>query len=113
MEGKTRLICEVKANPKLVDFTWMLNNSTLITDIVHMGLQSILTVDGPPPNSGVYYCYVNNSVGLATPCEINVEGNFKFIPPPLPEKNKRKGKNVELPNKRKRCFILLNDMHDT
>jgi hypothetical protein len=92
MEGKTRLICEVKANPKLVDFTWMLNNSTLITDIVHMGLQSILTVDGPPPNSGVYYCYVNNSVGLATPCEINVEGNFKFIPPPSPKKIREKVK---------------------
>ncbi|XP_046648094.1 uncharacterized protein LOC124338080 isoform X3 [Daphnia pulicaria] len=76
MEGKTRLICEVKANPKLVDFTWMLNNSTLTTDIVHMGLQSILTIDGPPPVSGVYYCYVNNSVGLATPCEINVEGGL-------------------------------------
>ena len=41
-----------------------------------MGLQSILTIDGPPPPNGVYYCYVNNTVGLATPCEINVEGEL-------------------------------------
>ncbi len=80
MEGKTRLMCEAKANPKLVDFTWMLNNTTLSKDIVHMGLQSILTIDGPPPTNGVYYCYVNNTVGLATPCEINVEGEpFLFL----------------------------------
>jgi hypothetical protein len=112
MEGKTRLICEVKANPKLVDFTWMLNNSTLTTDIVHMGLQSILTIDGPPPVSGVYYCYVNNSVGLATPCEINVEGNFLFetfcmnrMLTSVPEKKMRGKKNVELPNRKRRFFF--------
>lgn len=78
MEGKTRLICEVKANPKMVDFTWMLNNTTLSKDIVHIGLQSILTVDGPPPATGIFYCYVNNSVGISTPCEINVEGIQSF-----------------------------------
>lgn len=78
MEGKTRLICEVQANPKLVDFVWMLNNATLTTDIVHMGLQSILTIDGLPPTSGIYYCHVNNSVGFGTPCEISVEGNSSY-----------------------------------
>ncbi len=78
MEGKTRLICEVKANPKMVEFTWMLNNTTLSKDIVHIGLQSILTVDGPPPATGIFYCYVNNSVGISTPCEINVEGIKSF-----------------------------------
>ncbi|XP_045036805.1 hemicentin-1-like isoform X2 [Daphnia magna] len=76
MEGKTRLICEVHANPKLVDFMWMLNNATLTTDIVHMGLQSVLTIDGPAPTSGIYYCHANNSVGFGTPCEISVEGGL-------------------------------------
>lgn len=79
MEGKTRLICEVHANPKLVDFMWMLNNATLTTDIVHMGLQSVLTIDGPAPTSGIYYCHANNSVGFGTPCEISVEGIDCFI----------------------------------
>ncbi|XP_057364590.1 B-cell receptor CD22-like isoform X9 [Daphnia carinata] len=76
MEGKTRLICEVQANPKLVDFMWMLNNATLTTDIVHMGLQSVLTIDGPAPTNGIYYCHANNSVGFGTPCEISVEGGL-------------------------------------
>jgi len=79
VEGKTRLICEVKANPKLVDFVWMFNNTTLSKDIVHLGLQSMLILDGPPPSNGIFYCYVNNSVGLSTPCEINIAGEFSFL----------------------------------
>ena len=75
VEGKTRIICEVTANPKLVDFTWMLNNATLTADLVHMGLQSILTVDAAAHTTGVYFCYANNSAGVSTPCEINIEGS--------------------------------------
>ena len=77
-EGKKRLVCEVRANPHVVDFTWMLDNTTLTGeshDIQLNGVNSVLTLDTSIyPITGVVYCYVNNSVGVSTPCQISVEG---------------------------------------
>lgn len=77
-EGKKRLVCEVRANPCVVDFTWMLDNVTLTRDdhdIQLNDVKSVLTLDTAAyPITGVVYCYVNNSVGLSTPCQISVEG---------------------------------------
>ena len=103
-------MCEAKANPKLVDFTWMWNNTTLSKDIVHMGLQSILTIDGPPPPNGVYYCYVNNTVGLATPCEINVEGElfvclFVFCPSCVTIRSQAKSASVSKVKTQEKCQL--------
>lgn len=72
-DGKTKLICEVKANPEKVDFLWVSRNSTLSKDAVQMGLQSVLTIDDPAQTTGTFSCYANNSAGFSTPCEINVE----------------------------------------
>ena len=78
-DGKKRLVCEVRTNPHLVDFTWMLDNVTLTGDVHDVqlnGANSVLTLDAASyPVTGVVYCYVNNSVGMSTPCQISVEGN--------------------------------------
>lgn len=77
-DGKTKLICEVKANPEKVDFLWVSRNSTLTKNTVQLGLQSVLTIDDPAQTTGTFSCYANNSAGFSTPCEINVESKTLF-----------------------------------
>ncbi|XP_071742756.1 hemicentin-1 isoform X9 [Lepeophtheirus salmonis] len=72
-DGYLQLTCESVANPTDVLFKWKKGNETIKGAEVD-GLNSYLRLDPVEENFGLYYCYVNNSMGEGFPCELEVEG---------------------------------------
>ena len=76
-EGQITLTCEAVANPSEVTFNWIKggNQSVTVTEFsTSDGLKSYLNLDPLEENFGTYYCTVNNSIGVGTPCELEVQG---------------------------------------
>jgi len=76
-------VCEVNANPGVVDFQWMLDNSTYTEKIASKGLTSSITLIASPEYFGKYKCFANNSIGMSAPCERVISGKreLHFIRP--------------------------------
>ena len=86
--GGIRLICMAEANPPEVSFQWRRGNGSAAADfdgeavtlskgrqqssvlVLNTGLQQ----QGGEGNFGTFQCYVNNSLGLGLPCEMDVQG---------------------------------------
>jgi hypothetical protein len=69
----------VNANPGVVDFQWMLDNSTYTEKIISKGLTSSITLIASPEYFGKYKCFANNSIGMSAPCERVISGKVGFI----------------------------------
>jgi len=74
VEDKILLTCESDANPDEVTFLWKKGNGTYDGDITMNGLQSTIRLGLLQESFGTYFCFVNNSVGLGVPCEIDIQG---------------------------------------
>ncbi|XP_076371726.1 B-cell receptor CD22-like isoform X2 [Tachypleus tridentatus] len=73
-DGDTSLVCEARANPTEVNFTWIRNNETLKDYIVVEGTRSILELRTSfAEHNGKYLCVVNNSVGESVPCILELK----------------------------------------
>ena len=70
------LVCEVEANPSVVDFQWMLDNGTYDANIVNKGPTSTISLIASPEYFGKYKCFANNSIGMSVPCERVISGKF-------------------------------------
>ncbi|CAG7834604.1 unnamed protein product [Allacma fusca] len=70
------LVCEVEANPGVVDFQWMLDNGTYDANIVNKGRTSTISLISTPEYFGKYKCFANNSIGLSVPCERVISGSW-------------------------------------
>lgn len=67
----TVLTCTVAANPKIVEFEWLLDNETIQENIRSDGLTSQLT---QVHTGGRYICVVNNSIGQSEACILELQG---------------------------------------
>ena len=73
-EDTILLSCEADANPDKVSFVWKKGNESYDSDVSVNGLQSSIRLGLNQESFGTYYCFVNNSVGLGVPCEIDIQG---------------------------------------
>ena len=74
-EDKILLTCVSDANPDQVTFSWKKGNETFDSEAMTVnGLKSSIKLGLNQESFGTYYCYVNNSVGLGVPCEIDIQG---------------------------------------
>ena len=65
---------------KFMYFRWRTGNDTLLPrEESSDPLKSELELDASVASLGTYYCYVNNSVGDAIPCEIDITGEFRIL----------------------------------
>ena len=81
-DGRILLTCVADANPADVSFVWKVGNETTRRDIseaedgdffIERGsLTSTLSLEATPDSFGTYFCYVNNSMGRGSPCEIDL-----------------------------------------
>ncbi|XP_013792144.1 hemicentin-1-like, partial [Limulus polyphemus] len=73
-DGDTSLVCEARANPSEVNFTWIKNNETFEDYSVVEGTKSILDLrTSLAEHYGKYYCVVNNSIGESVPCTLELK----------------------------------------
>lgn len=73
-DGQILLLCEADANPTDVTFMWKRVNESIPDSEVVSELVSAIRLDAVPESFGTYYCYVNNTLGRGSPCEIDVQG---------------------------------------
>jgi hypothetical protein len=87
-EGGIRLVCTAEANPPEVSFQWRRGNSSAAVDfdgeavtfakgrqqssMLVVSLEQQQQVEGG--GFGTFHCFVNNSLGLGVPCEMDVQG---------------------------------------
>jgi hypothetical protein len=88
MEGGVRLVCTAEANPSEVSFQWRRGNGSAAVDFdgeavtFSKGRQQssmlVISVEQQQVEGGggfgTFHCYVNNSLGLGVPCEMDVQG---------------------------------------
>ena len=74
LEDKILLTCESDANPEQVGFLWRRGNESYDGDIESSGMKSSIKLGLLQESFGTYYCFVNNTVGLGSPCEIDIQG---------------------------------------
>ena len=73
------LRCTADSNPAAVSFVWRRDNETwegaVETGTAEGGAaETVIRVAVSQENLGTYHCYVNNTVGLGVPCEIDIQG---------------------------------------
>ncbi|XP_065160558.1 uncharacterized protein nrm isoform X4 [Atheta coriaria] len=74
-EGGMALECTAHANPQEVTFTWKIkgeNDSVEGATLVQQNLKGYLKLDSSVDSFRTYQCFVNNSVGISSPCERDV-----------------------------------------
>ena len=74
LEDKILLTCESDANPEQVSFLWRRGNESFDGETENVGMRSSIKLGLQQESFGTYYCFVNNTVGLGVPCEIDIQG---------------------------------------
>ena len=74
LDDEIVLTCRADANPSQVSFNWKRGNETYDGEIETRAQESTLRIPILQENLGTYYCFVNNTVGLGVPCEIDIQG---------------------------------------
>lgn len=76
-EGGPALECTSHANPQEVTFTWKIKGDNDTVDnsyLIKKGIKGYLKLDSSVDSFRTYQCFVNNSVGISSPCERDVTG---------------------------------------
>ena len=73
-ENEILLTCESDANPEQVSFFWRKGNASFDGSVDVDGPHSTAHIELLHESFGTYFCYVNNTVGMGVPCEIDIQG---------------------------------------
>jgi len=78
-EEEIVLTCKASSNPSQVSFVWRRENeswaeSTAAAAVQTSEMASTIRIPLASENLGTYLCFVNNTVGLGAPCEIDLQG---------------------------------------
>ena len=57
-----------------MSFSWRRGNESYDGQVTSEALTSFIRLGLNQDSFGTYYCYVNNTVGLGIPCEIDIQG---------------------------------------